>query len=414
MKSILCVCLILLSFAAVTTAQTQPGLKAGTKAPDFVALNYEGNPVQLSSLYKQGPVVLLFYRGGWCYYCNIQLRQFQAKLDEFKKYNASLIAVSVDKPLKAAETVKSLSLGFDVISDRQTSILKSYNLIYQVPAELNEKYKNQYNIDLEAASGRADHVISIPATYIIGQTGTIVFAYANEDYKVRTSPEEILRELKKLDKPRAEIRFTPIKHASLIIQAAQTCIYVDPVGEPAVYKEYAKPDIILITDIHHDHFDPKAIAYLGQEDTVIVGPKAIIEQIRGGEILNNGESARFKNVEIEAIPMYNLTTNRLKFHEKGRGNGYVVTLSGKRIYISGDTEDIPEMRKLKAIDYAFVCMNLPYTMTVEQAASAAAEFKPKVVFPYHYRGKSGMSDIEKFKELLSEEPNINVRFLKWY
>ena len=112
--------------------------------------------------------------------------------------------------------------------------------------------------------------------------------------------------------------------------------------------------------------------------------------------------------------MYNTTPDRLQYHEKGRGNGYVVTLDDKRIYISGDTEDIPEMRKLKNIDYAFVCMNLPYTMTVEQAASAVSEFKPKVVFPYHYRGKEGMSDIEKFKKMVSADSDIEVRFLDWY
>ena len=104
----------------------------------------------------------------------------------------------------------------------------------------------------------------------------------------------------------------------------------------------------------------------------------------------------------------------LKFHEKGRGNGYVVTVDGKRIYISGDTEDIPEMRALKNIDYAFVCMNLPYTMTVEQAASAVLEFKPKVVFPYHYRGTGGFSDTAKFKELVGKDKSIEMRMLKWY
>ncbi len=106
--------------------------------------------------------------------------------------------------------------------------------------------------------------------------------------------------------------------------------------------------------------------------------------------------------------MYNLTEDRLKFHSKGRGNGYVLTLGGKRIYISGDTEDVPEMRALKDIDVAFVCMNLPYTMSPEQAASAVKEFKPKAVYPYHYRG----SDVQKFKELVG--PASEVRIREWY
>ena len=108
--------------------------------------------------------------------------------------------------------------------------------------------------------------------------------------------------------------------------------------------------------------------------------------------------------------MYNLTADRLKYHNKGRGNGYVFTVGGKRIYISGDTEDIPEMRALKNIDVAFVCMNLPYTMTEEQAASAVREFKPKIVYPYHYRG----SDVEKFKKLVGEDSGVEVRLRDWY
>jgi L-ascorbate metabolism protein UlaG (beta-lactamase superfamily) len=112
--------------------------------------------------------------------------------------------------------------------------------------------------------------------------------------------------------------------------------------------------------------------------------------------------------------MYNLTEDRLNFHVKGRGNGYVITLKEERIYISGDTEDIVEMRNLKEIDYAFICMNLPYTMTVEQAASAVLEMKPKIVYPYHYRGQGGFSDIEKFRDLVSEDEDIEVCFLEWY
>jgi L-ascorbate metabolism protein UlaG (beta-lactamase superfamily) len=112
--------------------------------------------------------------------------------------------------------------------------------------------------------------------------------------------------------------------------------------------------------------------------------------------------------------MYNLTEDRLKYHEKGRGNGYVVTVGDVRIYISGDTEDIPEMRALENIDYAFVCMNLPYTMTVEQAASAVLEMKPRVVYPYHYRGKGMMSDTKKFAALVAEDGDIEVRQLDWY
>src|SRR4029079_8925871 len=156
----------------------------------------------------------------------------------------------------------------------------------------------------------------------------------------------------------------------------------------------------------------KAVA---RENTKIVVPKAVAEQLppelkSKAVVIADGEEKEVQGVGIEAVPMYNLTADRLKFHSKGRGNGYVLTLGGKRIYISGDTEDIPEMRALKNIDVAFVCMNLPYTMTVEQAASAVKEFKPKIIYPYHY----GKSDTEKFKQLVGSDSGVEVRLRDWY
>ncbi len=179
-------------------AREMPGLKSGVQAPDFEALNFKGEKVKLSSLYKDGPVVLIFYRGSWCPYCNTHLQQLRSRLEDIRKYGASLVAVSIDKIDKAAEAVEGNDLEFEIISNPEGDILEAYDLIYKVPDELNKKYKEQYNIDLEAASGRTDHVIAIPATYIINTSGTIVFGYANEDYKVRTSVEEILDELEKL------------------------------------------------------------------------------------------------------------------------------------------------------------------------------------------------------------------------
>lgn len=210
------------------------------------------------------------------------------------------------------------------------------------------------------------------------------------------------------------IKFTPIKHATVIIQSDPLSIYLDPVGDLEAFKSFAAADIILLTDIHQDHFDTGVIKHLRKKRTVTVGPRTVIDQLGFGEVLNNGESKIFKKINIEAIPMYNLTPDRLQFHPKGRGNGYVLTLKKKKIYISGDTEDIPEMRELKDIDYAFVCMNLPYTMTVGQAAAAVLAFKPKVVFPYHYRGRKGLSDIGQFKKLVSRNKKIEVCSLNWY
>jgi len=216
------------------------------------------------------------------------------------------------------------------------------------------------------------------------------------------------------DSKNNEITFTPINHASFIIQTSEKTIFVDPVGDIDMYSSFSPPDIILITHTHGDHLSKEIVDSVKEEKTVVVGPKAVVDQLHYGEILKNGDKKIYAGVLIEAIPMYNMTEDRLNFHKKGQGNGYVVTLKEKRIYISGDSEDIVEMRKLTAIDYAFICMNLPYTMTVEQAASAVLEMKPKVVFPYHYRGTDGFSDIDKFKELVSENSDIEVRFLKWY
>ena len=212
-----------------------------------------------------------------------------------------------------------------------------------------------------------------------------------------------------------ELTFKPIGHSTFVILSPHGTIYVDPVGDPSAFDGLPAPDAILISDIHADHLDPDVVSKLAAKETIIIAPKAVADQLMAGaSVLNNGESTKVGTIEITAIPMYNLTEDRLMFHEKGRGNGYVVTIGEQRIYISGDTEDIPEMRSLKDIDFAFVCMNLPYTMTVEQAASAVLEFKPAVVIPYHYRGKGGLSDISKFKQLVSTDENIEVRLMNWY
>ena len=211
-----------------------------------------------------------------------------------------------------------------------------------------------------------------------------------------------------------EILFTPINHATFVIQTSDKTIFIDPVGDIDTYADFPSPDIILVTDIHGDHLSVETIDSVKKKKTIIVAPKVVVDKLNQGKILNNGEKKTFTDVLIEAISAYNLTKERLNFHNKGRGNGYVLTLNEKRIYISGDTEDIPEMRELTNIDFAFVCMNLPYTMTVGQAASAVLEMKPAVVYPYHYRGKGGFSDLNKFKELVSVNKDIEVRLLDWY
>lgn len=204
----------------------------------------------------------------------------------------------------------------------------------------------------------------------------------------------------------------PVKHASFVMQWNGETIYVDPVGGAEAYAGLPNPDIILVTDIHPDHLNADTLA--GMKGTSVVTPQAVHDQapdnVKGmiTTILKNGDTVTVEGIGIEAVPMYNLTEGRLQYHEKGRGNGYVLTLGDERVYIAGDTEAIPEMLALEDIDVAFIPMNLPYTMTVEQAAEAVRTFQPAIVYPYHYHG----SDVEAFKRLVGDASD--VRLLEWY
>lgn len=205
-----------------------------------------------------------------------------------------------------------------------------------------------------------------------------------------------------------DITIQPLNHATLQLTWFGHVIDVDPVGA-ADYTGLAAPDIILVTDIHGDHMDPATIAKVKKATTKIVAPSAVVAKVEGAIVMANGETKTVDTISITAVPMYNLTKERLQYHDKGRGNGYVVTLGGKRIYIAGDTEGTPEMRALKNIDVAFIPMNLPYTMTPEEAADAVKAFAPKIVYPYHYRGQ----DTNVFANAL-KGTGIDVRLRDWY
>ena len=217
---------------------------------------------------------------------------------------------------------------------------------------------------------------------------------------------------------KAEI--TPISHATAVITFKDEVLYIDPTGGAAAFEGFDAPSYIIITDVHGDHMNIKTLSALDLSEATLIAPKAVADQlteitVKEVVVMNNDDKQTFADFSIEAIPMYNLREEALKFHTKGRGNGYVLTIADERIYFSGDTEDIPEMRNLKNIDRAFVCMNLPYTMTVESAASAVLDFKPKEVYPYHYRGTDGKSDVAKFKSLVNDaDSTIEVVQLQWY
>lgn len=212
----------------------------------------------------------------------------------------------------------------------------------------------------------------------------------------------------------------PIFHGTLALEWGSKTIYVDPYNGAGGFSGLRKPDIVLITDIHQDHLDTKTLEALDLSGAKIIAPQAVIDKLpdnlkKQTQTLFNGGNMNIEGIAIKAMPMYNLPEADDAFHTKGRGNGYLLEMGGKKVYISGDTEDIEEMRALEGVDIAFVCMNLPYTMDVNQAASGVLAFKPKIVYPYHYRGKDGMSDTKTFKKMVNDvNANIEVRLRNWY
>ncbi|HET8860467.1 MBL fold metallo-hydrolase [Marivirga sp.] len=219
---------------------------------------------------------------------------------------------------------------------------------------------------------------------------------------------------------KGNITIHPIVHGTLAIEYDGMTIYVDPYGGAEGFEGLNDADLILITDIHGDHLNKETLEALNTSKSHFIVPQAVADQLGGIdnakiETLDNDKSTTFKGIEITALPMYNLPENEESRHPKGRGNGYLLNIADKVIYISGDTEDIPEMRALQNIDIAFVCMNIPYTMTINQASDAVLAFKPTIVYPFHFRGQGGLADVEKFKSIVNaKNENIEVRIRNWY
>ncbi len=212
----------------------------------------------------------------------------------------------------------------------------------------------------------------------------------------------------------------PISHATAVLLWGENVIYTDPTGGAKAFEGKVPADIIIVTDIHGDHLSTSTLTAVIKENTSLIVPKAVKDLLpenlsSRAKVLNNGETQTYNGIKISAIPMYNLPESADSRHAKGRGNGYVLEKDGFRVYIAGDTAGIPEMRSLKDIDMAFVPMNLPFTMGVDEAASAVLEFKPKSVYPFHYRGQDGLADVGRFKDLVNAgDPDINVVLLEWY
>ncbi|MGP6089694.1 MBL fold metallo-hydrolase [Antarctobacter jejuensis] len=210
----------------------------------------------------------------------------------------------------------------------------------------------------------------------------------------------------------------PVHHASIVMETPIGTLYVDPVGEASEYADHPEADLILITHQHGDHYNADVLNAIKGENTQMLTNPAVFDMLpeelkANTKTLANGDSASLTGLQVDAIPAHNLTADRMNFHPKGRDNGYVLTMDDFRVYVSGDTEDVPEMRALEGINLAFVCMNLPFTMDAATAADAVREFKPDFVYPYHYRGRDGgTQDPAMFAEMVGDMSTVKMG--DWY
>ena len=208
-----------------------------------------------------------------------------------------------------------------------------------------------------------------------------------------------------------DLEITFLGHGTLMLTFNEQIIHVDPFSRVADYSTLPKADVILVTYEHGDHMDLGALAHVRTGQTEVVLTETCAEQVDGGIVMRNGDERTVEGITIEAVPAYNVLHKRgngQPFHPKGIGNGYIMTCGDKRVYVAGDTENVPEMKALQGIDCAFLPMNLPYTMTPEMVADAAKVIQPKILYPYHF----GETDTSKLVDLLQEQKEIEVRIRK--
>jgi L-ascorbate metabolism protein UlaG (beta-lactamase superfamily) len=208
-----------------------------------------------------------------------------------------------------------------------------------------------------------------------------------------------------------DLQITFLGHGSLFFTFNGKQIYIDPFSKVADYAKLPKADVVLVTHEHFDHLDLKALAEIQTGQTVVVLTQLCAKQVKGGIVMHNGDQRSVGGIQVEAVPAYNIVHKRQDgkpFHPQGDGNGYILTFGDTRVYIAGDTENIPEMEGLQNIACAFLPMNLPYTMTPEMVSEAAKAFRPRVLYPYHY----GDTDTSMLQQLLSQVSGIEVRIRK--
>lgn len=223
-----------------------------------------------------------------------------------------------------------------------------------------------------------------------------------------TPPSAAAFEEDSFDTSEGKLTITFLGHGTLMLSFAGKVIHVDPYSRVADYAVLPKADLVLITHDHPDHLDQAALQAVRKAHTTVAANESAGRRVEGAVVMKNGDARTIAGLRIEAVPAYNLVHMRSPgqpFHPKGVGNGYVVDFGDKKVYIAGDTENIPEMAELKGIDIAFLPMNLPYTMTPEMTADAARSFMPKILYPYHF----GETDTGKIAALLKDSPEIEVR-----
>ena len=291
-----------------------------------------------------------------------------------------------------------------------TSHLRQTNneVLVRVSLPASTRYRLESSTDLEVWEGLASGVATASSTHLDSAAPRLPLRF----YRTVLDSGTAVPTGDLLTASNGPAVLRPINHATLILSWNGLTVYVDPVGGGARFAGLPRPDIVLITHAHSDHFEVSTLTAVCTNTTIILAPAVVQASLSAAlkpscAVMTNGSSTNLLGVTVEAVAMYNLTS---AYHPKGTGNGYVVTLGGRRIYLSGDTEDIPEMRALRDIDVAFVCMNLPFTMTVTRAASAVRKFRPRVVYPYHYSD----SNVNEFKRLVGTDVGVEVRLRKWY
>jgi L-ascorbate metabolism protein UlaG (beta-lactamase superfamily) len=215
---------------------------------------------------------------------------------------------------------------------------------------------------------------------------------------------------------RGELRITPLYHGSVMLEFGGKVIHVDPWSQ-GDYTGLPQADLIVISHTHVDHLDHAMVDKLKKPETIVVGPPAVIDTLNcfpdcgHATTISDSEKKTVMGIDIEGVPMYNLVQGSapgMPYHHKGIGSGYIFNFGDTRVYFSGDTECTPEMKALKNITVAFVSMNPPRTQSPVEAAACVQVFKPKIVYPYHYRG----SKPQDFADALKNTPAIEVRIRK--